>query len=260
MLNKLDIHKNICDRLDNFIKINQVPNILLHGPIGSGKRTIIFDFVDKIYKDKKDGLVLYVECGHGKGIKFIREEVNYFAKTNCNEHNFKTIILLNADKLTIDAQSALRRSIELFCKTTRYFIILNDKNRLLNPLTSRFCELYIPLPEINGKHINLHLYLDKNEFSIRQNKQLLAINSILSSYTHVISLKDCFEISEKMYNKGISGLNLIDYLIKKSYDEEIILLAHKLKNHIKGDKLLILSILNTIYFRSDPFINNILTN
>ena len=76
--NKLNIHKNIYDRLDNFIKINQVPNILLHGPVGSGKRTIIFDFVDKLYKGKNDGLVLYVECGYGKGIKFIREEVNYF--------------------------------------------------------------------------------------------------------------------------------------------------------------------------------------
>ena len=112
--NKLEIHKNIYDRLNNFININQVPNILLHGPVGSGKRTIIFDFVNKLYNGKNDGLVLYVECGYGKGIKFIREEVNYFAKTNCSGFLFKTIVLLNADKLTIDAQSALRRSIELF--------------------------------------------------------------------------------------------------------------------------------------------------
>ena len=114
--NKLNIHKNIYDKLDNFIKINQVPNILLHGPVGSGKRTIIFDFVRKLYKDNQHGNVLYVECGYGKGIKFIREEVNYFAKTNSNTSLFKTIVLLNADKLTIDAQSALRRSMNYFVK------------------------------------------------------------------------------------------------------------------------------------------------
>jgi len=261
--NKLNIHKNIYDRLDNFININQVPNILLHGPVGSGKRTIIFDFVDKLYKGKNDGLVLYVECGYGKGIKFIREEVNYFAKTNCSGSLFKTIVLLNADKLTIDAQSALRRSIELFCKTTRYFIILHDKNKLLNPLISRFCELYIPHPIINNKSINLHIYNESNktnDFDNIQSKSLPIIKKIISKYDTNISFVECFTITEELYNKGISGLNLIDYLIKESYLEDLILLANKLKCSIKNEKLLILSIINSIYFRSDSHINNILTN
>ena len=51
---------------------------------------------------------------------------------NSNETNrFKTIILSNADKLTIDAQSALRRCIELFSHTTRFFIIVEDKYKML---------------------------------------------------------------------------------------------------------------------------------
>ena len=67
---------------------------------------------------------MYVNCAHGKGIKFIREELKFFAKTNINLKEgeiFKSIVLLNADKLTIDAQSALRRCIELFNHTTRFF-------------------------------------------------------------------------------------------------------------------------------------------
>ena len=261
--NKLKIHENIYEKLDHFININQVPNILLHGPVGSGKRTIIFDFVNKIYKDKKDGVVLYVECGYGKGIKFIREEVNYFAKTNCNNSLFKTIVLLNADKLTIDAQSALRRSIELFCKTTRYFIILHDKNKLLNPLISRFCELFVPLPIINNKTINLHTYSENNdnfEFNNRTNKLFSFIKKTLIKYHDNITFIDSFNITEELYNKGISGLILIDYLVKESYLEDLILLANKLKCSIKNEKLLILSIINYIYFRSDSHINNILTN
>ena len=54
--------------------------------------------------------------------------------------------------------------------------------------------------------------------------------------------------------------NLIDYLIKQSYLEDLILLANKLKCSIRNEKLLILSIINSIYFRSDSHINNILTN
>ena len=73
----LNIHKNIYDRLDNFININQVPNILLHGPVGSGKRTILNNFINKIYKNNKTDInsyVMYVNCAHNKGIRFIRDE------------------------------------------------------------------------------------------------------------------------------------------------------------------------------------------
>ena len=261
--NKLKIHENIYEKLDHFIQINQVPNILLHGPVGCGKRTIIFDFINKLYKNNQDGLVLYVECGYGKGIKFIREEVNYFAKTNCNKSFFKTIVLLNADKLTIDAQSALRRSIELFSKTTRYFIILHDKNKLLNPLISRFCELFVPRPIINNKCINLHTYTINNEnieLINRKDKSFIIIKKQLKKYNENIKIIDCFNITEELYNKGISGLILIEYLVKESYLEDLILLANKLKCSMKNEKLLILSIINSIYFRSELNINNILTN
>ena len=61
--------------------------------------------------------VMNVNCSHGKGIKFIREGIKIFCtKTNIQSEdgaNFKTIILINADQLTIDAQSALRRCIEI---------------------------------------------------------------------------------------------------------------------------------------------------
>ena len=84
-----------------------------------------------------------MDCARGKGIKFIRDELKFFAKTNIhyseNKHLFKSIILYNADKLTIDAQSALRRCIELFSHTTRFILVVEDKFKLLNPIISRFC-------------------------------------------------------------------------------------------------------------------------
>jgi len=47
-----------------------------------------------------------VSCSHGKGIKFIREELKFFAKTNIKSNKdviFKSIVLLNAESLSIDA-------------------------------------------------------------------------------------------------------------------------------------------------------------
>ena len=51
-MDKLIIHKEIYDKLDHFIKINKIPNILFHGNNGCGKKTIIMDFINKIYNYK----------------------------------------------------------------------------------------------------------------------------------------------------------------------------------------------------------------
>ena len=113
--------------------------------------------------------IILVNCAHGKGIKFIRDELKFFAKSNIQSNQgilFKSIVLLNADFLTMDAQSALRRCIELFSMNTRFFIIVENKNKLLNPILSRFCEIYIPeIFNENLKIQNLHNYfIPKHSF------------------------------------------------------------------------------------------------
>ena len=140
---------NVSSRLNHFLDTKKIPNIIFHGCSGSGKRTIVNNFLSRIYNNdnfKLKSNVMLVNCSHGKGIKFIRDELKFFAKTNIqvNDIMFKSIVLLNADSLTIDAQSALRRCIELFSYNTRFFIVVENKNKLLNPILSRFCEIYIP--------------------------------------------------------------------------------------------------------------------
>ena len=149
-MEELNIHSDIKKKLNYFISKKKIPHIIFHGEHGSGKRTLLKEFINNIYNNDKELLKTYViviDCGHGKGIKFIREELKFFAKTNIHTSGdiVKSVILLNADKLTIDAQSALRRCIELFSKTTRFFIIIEDKFKLLRPILSRFCEIFIRL-------------------------------------------------------------------------------------------------------------------
>jgi hypothetical protein len=145
----LDNHAHIQSKLDFFISSKKIPNIIFHGSSGSGKRTIADNFLYKIYdgnREKMKKQIMTVECSHGKGIKFIREDLKFFAKSHIQSNqgaNFKSIVLLNADSLTIDAQSALRRCIELFSHNTRFFIVVENRERLLNPILSRFCEIYV---------------------------------------------------------------------------------------------------------------------
>ena len=154
----LDIHKPIINKLDFFVKENKIPHIVFYGPTGSGKRTILNKFISNIYKNDKQKMntyVMYVNCAHSKGIRFIRDELKFFAKINIHNKNnflFKSIVLFNADQLTTDAQSALRRCIEQFSHTTRFFILVENENRLLKPILSRFCNIHIPHPTIENKN------------------------------------------------------------------------------------------------------------
>ena len=98
--NNINIHKNILDKLNYFIEVKKIPNIIFHGPYGCGKKTIVYSFIDNIYNhdnNLKKEYTMFVNCAQGKGIKFIREELKFFAKTNINCQNrylFKTVILL----------------------------------------------------------------------------------------------------------------------------------------------------------------------
>ena len=162
------IHPEVATKLRHFITNKKIPNIIFHGSNGCGKNTILSNFIRAVYNDARPIIkthVMTVNCAYGRGIRFIREDLKYFAKTNLDTVNgemFKSIVLLNADKLTIDAQSALRRCIELFCHSTRFFIVVEDKNKLLKPILSRFCEIYVPDHRSSaGKHgpavhVNLH--------------------------------------------------------------------------------------------------------
>ena len=94
----LDIHQNIKEKLKYFYSIHKIPNIIFNGSSGSGKSTIVNEFISLIYEGNKEKIkdfVMYVNCAHGKGIKFIRDELKFFAKTHINSNSgniFKSII------------------------------------------------------------------------------------------------------------------------------------------------------------------------
>jgi len=261
---ELNIHKTIYDKLKYFIDIKKIPNIIFHGQSGSGKRTLLNNFIKMIYQNDKElikSYVMYVNCAHGKGIKFIREELKFFAKIHINNSLFKSIILSNADKLTIDAQSALRRCIELFSHTTRFFIVIEDKYKLLKPILSRFCEIYIPLPYINNEYVNLHKYHINNIYQniTNNNKKKTLLKKILNDISSNTCISEYLNISNNLYEKGFSALDLIDFIennnINQSKKYHLLLTFNKIKKEFRNEKLLMLFILNLFYIKENSFEN-----
>ena len=75
----------------------------------------------------------------------VREKVKNFAQKKISKSGdseypcppVQLIILDEADSMTIDAQSALRRTIEVHSKQTRFCIICNYVSKIIEPLASR---------------------------------------------------------------------------------------------------------------------------
>lgn len=271
-MTSLSIHPQIHSKLDYFIHVKKIPNIIFHGPSGSGKRTIVYNFIKKIYHDDKTLIknhVMSIDCGHGKGIKFIRDDLKFFAKTNIhnvnNESMFKSIILLNADKLTIDAQSALRRCIELFSHSTRFFIVIEEKMKLLRPILSRFCDIFVALPNINNKTTNLHKYRINETYSHGANLEKTKTDYLktqMNKLTHDSSQIELTNITNKLYEKGISSLDVIKYIENlKTFEElqkyTLLTYLEKIKKEFRNEKLFMFTIFNFMFIRNNTDLENI---
>ena len=246
-------HPEIYAKLEHILNIQKIPNIVFHGPSGSGKKTIVSDFIHMIYANNKEHIknhVMSVNCAHGKGIKFIREDLKFFAKSHihaCQEHLFKCIVLMNADKLTNDAQSALRRCIELFSQTTRFFIILEDKYKLLKPILSRFSEIYIPEPIIDGMPVNLYKYNIQMTYYPSFGDMKTARCEWLEKQIIKLKPTDILLFATKIYEKGYSALDLIETIendiLPFPNKDEFLFAFQKIKREIRNEKLLIIFIL-----------------
>ena len=167
---------------------HNIPHILIYGESNSGKRKTLFQLLDHIYTPELKRLYcMFIECSTCKGIKMIRDDIKEFSKQNANQVPFKSIILYDADNLTIDAQYSLRRCIEIYSKNTRFFIITQNKDKLLNPICSRFIHMYIHPQKI---------------------KRIIPSCSISVEGK---SIEDLIKMSEQLYSTGIYG----DMLLKQ---------------------------------------------
>ena len=270
-LELLNIHVDIKQKLQYFIEQKKIPNIIFHGVSGCGKNTLALHFIRNIYDNDKSMLkdyVMHVNCAHGKGIRFIREDLKFFAKTNVDLKDgeiFKSVVLLNADKLTTDAQSALRRCIELFNHSTRFFIVVEDKYKLLRPILSRFCEIHVPEPIVNGQQVNLHAHLLKKTFAgsaldkLKQQRAEWLEKEV--SFGREYAHGDLIALADKLYEHAYSSMDLLRRLeeseIPPDKKYEKLVAFQKVRHEFRNEKLLMLFMLHFMLFRSDASLENI---
>ena len=162
----------------------------------------------------------------------------------------------------MDAQSALIRCIELFSYNTRFFIVIEDKNKLLNPILSRFCEIHVP-EYVNRENqvVNLHRHFINEEHKIEPPIEFNKIikDGLMMEKTH----HNLIGLVEYFYNIGISCLELIEYIkTDPSVEEELrvktSICFDTIRSEFRNEKLLMFYILDYLYIRSNKDLKSIL--
>ena len=122
------------DTFKEFVKQNEIPNLMLCGSAGIGKTTVAKALCNELGAD----FIVINGSDEGRLIDTLRTKIKNFASTVSLGGGPKVVILDEADYISADSvQPALRNFIEEFSSNCRFIFTCNYKNRIIPPLHSR---------------------------------------------------------------------------------------------------------------------------
>ncbi len=206
-------HKGIVERLKAYVKEKNMPNLLFSGPAGIGKTTSAIALAHELYEEDIKQSFLELNASDERGINIVRGKIKDFARTvPIANVPFKIIFLDEADALTQDAQSALRRTMEMYSKITRFILSCNYSSKIISPIQSR-CAIF-RFTSLNKEDIETQLELISKKEKITISKDV--IDAV-------------YEVGEGDLRKSINLLQSATLTSKKITEKQIYTLASRAK-------------------------------
>ena len=218
-LNDVSSQEHTIKVLTQTIKSGNLPHMLFYGPSGTGKTSTILALAKELYgPNLYKSRVLELNASDERGISIVREKIKNFARLTISNPTkedlqnypcppYKIIILDEADSMTNDAQSALRRTMENYAGITRFVLICNYITRIIDPITSRCSKFRFKLlnnenAQLRLKYIgqqeNLRFESENNEHQVIQELLKISGGDLRKAITYLQSaakLSETFDIN-----------------------------------------------------------------
>jgi replication-associated recombination protein RarA len=217
--------KKLKDEFQTYVDKGSIPNLMLAGPPGTGKTTVALAMINELGADymKKNGSL---EVNND----LLRTTIADFAST-MSLNGRKYVIIDEADYLSAArVQPAFRDFIQEYSTSTSFIFIVNYKNRIIEPLHSRFALKEFVFSKDETQSLILEQYkafvsiLDKEKVTYDKNVCAKFISKNFPDFRKVLVEAQSYCVKYKQIDTGLltystdtSIPTLIELLKKKDF-------------------------------------------
>lgn len=210
------VHQDdVIKMLTNTITTGNLPHLLFYGPPGTGKTSTILAMAFELFGPRRArDRVIELNASDERGINVVRDKIITFAKSAIGTADpkypsppYKIIILDEADAMTTEAQSALRKTMEDNSAITRFCFICNYYNQIIDPIISRCVKFRF-------KPINDQCVVSRLKF-IAKEENMKVTNSALNEIAKISEgdmRKAILVLQNTKYSKQLVNTDLVHKL------------------------------------------------
>ncbi len=248
-LSKVDFHRPQSEHLKRLISNSNFPHLLIFGPSGSGKKTRTYAVLKELFGSGVEKLRIehkQFETSYGRKLDQTIVSSNYHLEVNPSDngfydrvviqelikdlatnssltekHSFKVVVITEADRLTREAQHALRRTLEKYVTTCRVILLGESSSRIIPAVKSRCLLIRNGSPTVEEISSILSTIARKEAVNLSPEMSLKIANSCDRNLRRAILMLETYSVRNANSNSSLK-------VPQPQWKEQIVLLAKRL--------------------------------